>query len=203
MFELDQEQDQEAQARMAALEARIVQLEGALSRLLGNHSLMPSAEHFAKTQKLPKFEPEVEAAQGASGLGITAAFATLDYKVAEEAQAQSRMRRAPNLAPVVRIDPSLIDDPFAPRPAPVRQVRQEAGPVIRRSSIEELHPSILRRVSELWRQPECAEYIRKLIVSDRGERAGFDPSVLKELQFLEGMLNLDLPGGNRFSTGHA
>jgi hypothetical protein len=203
MFQLDQEQDQEVHSRMAALEARMAQLEGALSRLLGSHSLMPSAEHFAKTQKLPKLEPETETAHGTSGLGITAAFATLDYKVAEEAQAQSRMRRPPNLAPVVQIDPGLIDDPFAPRAAPVRQKRQDTVPVVKRSSIEELHPSIMRRLSELWRQPTCADYIRMLIVSDRGERAGFDPSVLKELRLLEEMLNLDLPGGNRFSAHHA
>lgn len=189
MFEIEEAQDHDARARLARLEARVAELEAALARALGTQDLTPSAEHFAKTQKLSTLawtEENEPVAPKSDSLGLTAAFATLDTRIAAASDFESSLRRAPDLSHVVPIDASLIDDAFAPKV----EVRSRKAPGTRRirASIEELHPGLLKRISLIWRSRECYEYLKKLIIDDRGDRNGFDPNVMSELLFLTQVL---------------
>ncbi|CAN0504949.1 unnamed protein product, partial [Phaeothamnion confervicola] len=101
MFEVEDAQDHDARERLARLEARVAELEDALARALGARDLVPSADHFAKTQKLSTLDWQEETAQPAGNsrnLGLTAAFATLDTRVAEASDFESSLRRAPDLS---------------------------------------------------------------------------------------------------------
>lgn len=189
MFEIEEAQEHDAHERLARLEARVAELEAALSRALGIQGLAPSAEHFAKTQKLSALTwyEENEPVKSKSGsLGLTAAFATLDTRIAAASDFESSLLKKPDLSHVVPIDASLIDDAFVPKVA----TRARRIPTTRRirSAIEELHPSLLKRVSAIWQSSECYEYLKKLIIDDRGDRNGFDPNVMSELLFLSQIL---------------
>lgn len=188
MFAIELENDQAAGDRVAGLEARVAALEAALARVLGGDALLPSADHFAKTQKLSALSPEAGTTTAATSptgymnLGITAAFACLDGQVAAAAAAELALTRPPALGPMVDIDAGLIEDAYArrtPKPA-VRVVSNR--PV--RSDLEDQYPKILQKLTFTWRSKEGQEYLKKLIVSDRGDRAGFDPAVMSELMLL-------------------
>ena len=184
--------------RVAGLEARIAALEAALARVLGGELLLPSAEHFAKTQKLSALDaaaampapvaPTAPAAPtGYMNLGITAAFACLDGQVAAAAEAELALTRPPKLGPMVDIDAGLIEDAYvrrAPKPK-VRAVSKRPT----RSDLEDQYPKILEKLTFTWRSREGQEYLKRLIVSDRGDRAGFDPNVMSELMFLADILD--------------
>lgn len=121
--------------------------------------------------------PEI---QSKSIMGITAAFASLDAKVAEAGEAECMI--APikrSSAPVLEIDPDLIDRP-AVKP---RTVRLDVHALI-----EDQYPSILQKITAIWRTPEARGYLQKLIVDDRGDRNGFDPGVMSELLMLSALL---------------
>jgi hypothetical protein len=191
MFELDDAQDQRADLRLARLEARVAELEALLARTLGAQGLKPSAEQFAKTQRLPTLGRQAEKADpgaGSSDLGITAAFATLDSRIAEAADFESSLAKKPDLFHVVPIDPDLIQEAYVPRERlrPPRPIGRERV----RSDLEELHPGLLKRLMAIWRSVECHQYLRKLIVDDRGDRNGFDPRVMSELLFLNEILDV-------------
>ncbi|MBL8382703.1 MAG: hypothetical protein JNM90_06505 [Burkholderiales bacterium] len=113
-------------------------------------------------------------------LGITAAFAMLDQNVAEAAQRESALARsAPVRLDEITIDESLIDKAFARPPPQKLDVK---------SDLEALHPRIVERLTGTWRTPELLAYMRKLIVDERGDRAGFSPSVMSELLMLSAVL---------------
>ena len=190
MFAIELENEQSAGDRVAGLEARVEALEAALARVLSGEALPPSAEHFAKTQKLSALGPNTgttAAAAAASptgyvNLGITAAFACLDGQVAAAAAAELALTRPPDLGPMVNIDPGLIEDAYARR-APKAKGRVVSNRPVR-SDLEDQYPKILQKLTFTWRSREGQEYLKKLIVSDRGDRAGFDPAVMSELMFL-------------------
>lgn len=189
MFEIEEAQDLEARERLSQLEDRVAELEAALARALGMQGLAPSAEHFAKTQRLSALPGHDEAEiprKKSDSLGLTAAFATLDTRVAAASDFESSLLKKPDLSQVVPIDASLIDDAFAPKV----EARARRIPTSRRirSSMEELHPGLLKRISAIWRSRECFEYLKKLIIDDRGDRNGFDPGVMSELLFLSEIL---------------
>ena len=189
MFEVEEAQDHDARERLARLEDRVAELEAALTRALGMQGLVPSAEHFAKTQKLSTLALQEEAGQPASssaGLGITAAFATLDSRVAAAADFESSLRKLPDLSHVVPIEASLIDEAFVPKVE--ARLRNAPDTHCIRSTLEELHPSLLKRISEIWQTNECYGYLKKLIIDDRGDRHGFDPNVMSELLLLSQIL---------------
>lgn len=195
MFAIELENHQPAVNRVAGLEARVAALEAALARVLGGEPLLPSAEHFAKTQKLSAIDPAAAATpapataapSGYMNLGITAAFASLDGQVAAAAAAEIALTRPPDLGPMVDIDAGLIEDAYARR-APKPRVRIVSNRPIR-SEIEDQFPKILHKLTVTWRSREGQEYLKKLIVSDRGDRAGFDPNVMSELMFLADILD--------------
>ena len=113
-------------------------------------------------------------------LNMTDAFASLDLRVAEAAAAESSLTRV-NISNegLIEIDATLIDKAFA-RPPPEK--------LFVRAAIEELHPKITERVVKTWRTTELLLYLRKLIVDERGDRAGFAPAVMSELLLLSAIL---------------
>ena len=193
MRAIELENDPSGRDRIAGLEARVALLESALARILGGDELLPSAEHFAKTQKLSALEPETNtkappaSPTGYMNLGITAAFACLDGQVAAAAEAENALTRQPNLGPIIDIDPGLIEDAYVRR-APKPKARVVSNRPIR-SDLEEQYPKILEKLTFTWRSREGQDYLKKLIVSERGDRAGFDPAVMSELMFLADILD--------------
>ena len=189
MLDIEEAQEQDAHERLARLEARVAELEAALTRAIGMQGLAPSAEHFAKTQKLSALawhEENEPVTPKSDGLGLTDAFANLDTRVAAASDFESSLLKKPDLSQVVPIDPTLFDDAFVPR-VEARARRTPSNRRIR-SAIEELHPSLLKRVSAIWQSGECHEYLKKLIIDDRRDRNGFDPNVMSDLLFLTQIL---------------
>lgn len=166
------------QVRIEQLEARVTALEFALARL----NLAAAPDPCLKTQKLAALPMEAgpETRSTLDRLGITAAFATLDSRVA--AMAADELRQTRPMAfdlPEIQIDPSLIDKAFARKPPEKIDVR---------SDMESLHPRIIERLTGTWRTPELLQYLKRLIVDERGDRAGFSASVMSELLMLSAVL---------------
>ena len=204
MRDPDSEPDPDNLQRVMRLEARFALLESALAKALMRLDALPPADPMARTQPIPvpdadppgaiRAEPDtsppgdfetpatmpVTPRKIHDPLSLTSAFATLDVRLAEAAEAESEaLRKRGSLTPMVDIDPGLIDQAFA-RPPPVK--------VDVRCSLEEKHAGIMKRVSGTWRTKELIDYLRKLIVDERGDRAGFDPEVMSELLLLSGIL---------------
>ncbi|HEY5929827.1 MAG TPA: hypothetical protein VIU02_05910 [Burkholderiales bacterium] len=51
----------------------------------------------------------------------------------------------------------------------------------------EANPRVLDRIRMLWFYPECEQLLDKLIIDDRGNRAGFNREIMDELLFLAGL----------------
>ena len=114
-------------------------------------------------------------------LGITDAFATLDLTLAQAHQSESAIpRRTQRGADLDDIDEAIVDRHLERPPPEKLDVR---------SALEEGFPKILKRVMETWRTKELRTYLSKLIVDDRGDRAGFDPNVMSELLMLNAVLD--------------
>lgn len=212
MMELDFGQDREARERIASLEARVVQLERALANLATRVGAVPAPAQAPSRAPVarPPAPPVVQAAPvraPASApaqvrpvtaaplqapidraetrvtldrLGITAAFEQLDVRLAEAAAQESAFVRGRGSdAPVIHIDESLIETSTARPPAEKLEVL---------SGMEELYPKILARIAMTWRTPEAVDYLKKLIVDERGGRAGFPMEVMSELLMLSSVL---------------
>jgi len=178
MAYLDRMDASEEGARIARLEARVGALERALARL--NRPPEAGAEAPADLPAIAiKSGPETRSTL--DRLGITAAFAALDARVAAEvADEQARRFRPVSFdLPEIVIDPSLIDKAFAPRRPEKIEVR---------SDLEALHPRIVERLTGTWRTPELLSYLKRLIVDERGDRAGFCAAVMSELLLLSAVL---------------
>lgn len=114
-------------------------------------------------------------------LGFTDAFATLDLTLAQAHQSESAIpRRMQRGADLDDIDEAIVDR-YLERPPPQK--------LDVRSALEDGFPKILKRVMETWRTQELRTYLSKLIVDDRGDRAGFDPNVMSELLMLNAVLD--------------
>ena len=184
---------QDANQRVARLEARVEALERALAVLTAHSAALEAPAVCARTQKLAQLiagaETAPTAASQAAGaesrstldrLGITAAFASLDLRVAQAAAAEISLGRNGNAGlAMIEIDASLIDKAFARPPPEKLNVR---------AALEELHPKITERVTGTWRTAELLQYLNKLIVDERGDRAGFAPAVMSELLLLSAIL---------------
>jgi len=184
---------QDANERMVRLEARVEALERALAFVTANSGALEALDACARTQKLAQLIGGAETAPAAAaqaaapdsrstldGLSITAAFASLDLRVAEAAAAEISLGRNSNAGPpMIEIDASLIDKAFA-RPPPEK--------LSVRAALEDLHPKITERVTGTWRTGELLQYLKKLIVDERGDRAGFAPAVMSELLLLSAIL---------------
>ena len=179
---------QDANERMVRLEARVEALERALAILAASGGALQAPAACARTQKLAQLVADAEVApavvaESASTLdrlGITAAFASLDLRVAEAAAAETSLGRNSARDPaMIEIDASLIDKAFARPPPEKLDVR---------AALEELHPKITERVTGTWRTGELLQYLKRLIVDERGDRAGFAPAVMSELLLLSAIL---------------
>ena len=164
--------------RLARLEERVDALERALMHLM--QTATPGAD---KTQPLQVITGAAAQPTGNDALikrlEITNSFASLDAALAEAQAAESRLAQPFVLNDAVEIDATLIDKAFA-RPPP------ELLDVI--SWLEETHPKITERIVLSWRTPELLVYLKRLIVDDRGDRAGFIPGVMSELLLLSAVL---------------
>ena len=165
-------------ARLARLEERVDALERALMHLM--QTATPGAE---KTQPLQVITGAAAQPTGNDALikrlEITNSFASLDAALAEAQAAEARLAQPFVLNDAVEIDATLIDKAFA-RPPP------ELLDVI--SWLEETHPKITERIVLSWRTPELLVCLKRLIVDDRGDRAGFIPGVMSELLLLSAVL---------------
>lgn len=63
-------------------------------------------------------------------------------------------------------------------------------------ALEEKHPRLIKRLSALWPNAECINFIDSLIIDDRGGRQGFDEDVMKEILLLKEMLIELNPGAD-------
>ena len=165
-------------ARLARLEERVDALERALMHLM--QTATPDAD---RTQPLQVITGAAAQPTGNDALikrlEITNSFASLDAALAEAQAAESRLAQPFVLNDAVEIDATLIDKAFA-RPPP------ELLDVI--SWLEETHPKITERIVLSWRTPDLLVYLKRLIVDDRGDRAGFIPGVMSELLLLSAVL---------------
>ena len=165
-------------ARLARLEERVDALERALMHLM--QTATPDAD---RTQPLQVITGAAAQPTGNDALikrlEITNSFASLDAALAEAQAAEARLSQPFVLNDAVEIDATLIDKAFA-RPPP------ELLDVI--SWLEETHPKITERIVLSWRTPELLVYLKRLIVDDRGDRAGFIPGVMSELLLLSAVL---------------
>ena len=188
MSESAENHDRSPLDRLARVETRLAELEAALARMCGLPELAASDDHCAKTQKLAALDStKTDPPPASSGLGITAAFATLDADVAAAADHESSLARKPDLSHIVPINENLIEDSFAQRVRP-RAVRAP-GNGRRKTALEELHPKLLLRLTMTWRSTEGYDYLKRLIIDDRGDRKGFDPATMSELLFLSAILD--------------
>lgn len=145
-------------------------------------SLMPEAIPrnadgvFAEDHFIPAPAPAASAAAkpAAVSLGITAAFETLEGKVAQAADDElASVRKRGPAAPAIAIRPELINTQ-----------RQAQRTLEVCSALELLNPSILQQVMVMWGKAECAPRLMRLIGEDFGGRMGLDPHVREELQLL-------------------
>lgn len=191
MFELESPPAADrAGGRLAQLEARVAELEAVLDALLRERDLMPSPQAFAKTVRMAVLDDAAAAppksANPLDNLGITAAFAVLDTRVAEAAEHEATLARRPDRPPPVAIQPGLIVDRFALDPAPAVPEREAAPRAPRvRCALENYHPSILKQVSDTWPSAECRDYLQRLIA---GDLARLEPGAMGELELLRDML---------------
>ncbi len=174
---------EEAALRLARLEARVAALEREIDLLRAGASLADAdarVRALADTQPVFVLAPHTGLPEGRSsgGFDITSEFDAIDVRLAEQARRELLAGRGSSLADI-KIDSSLIDKAFE-RPPPEKLV------VI--SDLEVLHPRILERVLGTWRTPELLAYLKKLIVDERGDRAGFSMNVMSDLLMLAAVL---------------
>jgi len=141
----------------------------------------PVAAPPAAAAPAPKVPPAPS--RPAINLGITAAFETLELKVADAAAEElgAGRKRGPD-APMIEILPDMLDAAL---------LRPQSRPLYVRCALEEQVPSILQQLIATWRGPESDVLLKKLIRDDHGSRLGLDPDVREELTLLMSMRETD------------
>lgn len=102
-----------------------------------------------------------------------------------------KQRPAPRLQVVGRgaeaVVPEDVDDePAFPALLVVGEEGKRPAETIRvdtRAALEDI-PRVMHRIRMMWFYPECEGMLDKLIIDDRGNRAGFSREVMDELLFL-------------------
>jgi hypothetical protein len=112
-------------------------------------------------------------------LGITAALATLDDKIAMAADAELSVatRKQRPASPAITLMPEMAATGRLPADR-----KMEVS-----SALETLNPSILQHIMSIWHLPECAARVQRLLSEDQGHlsgRNGLDPAVREELILL-------------------
>jgi hypothetical protein len=68
----------------------------------------------------------------------------------------------------------LLDEP---EPEPVRRGPKKVEVV---AAIER-YPRVIEKIRLFWDDPRCAEFLKTLVIDDRGTRTGFPPDIMAEL----------------------
>jgi hypothetical protein len=136
----------------------------------------------------PPASPSASARDGFS-LGITAAFETLEDKIAMAADAELAVatRKKRPAAPGIALLPEMASTG--------RLLADRKMEVC--CALEMLNPSILQQIMAIWHLPECAARVQRLVSEDQGHlsgRTGLDPAVRDELILL-GRVRLALSEG--------
>ena len=188
------------QQRIAELEDRVKWLEGALTSILQERrrsrarrvqaedifgddedALAEPEQTPDRTQPMYLLEARARAEAARTerdAMRFTSAFSTLDERLREQIEAEAAPGPQIDLTPPVLLDPELIDRAFA-RPQPQK--------LDVRCALEESYPHLMERVVTLWGEPEVEDFLRKLIVDDRGSRQGFPFEVMSELLVLSAL----------------
>lgn len=58
------------------------------------------------------------------------------------------------------------------------------------TAVEAEHPAIATKIAAIWGEPECASYLRRLLIQDREGREGFSVPVFAALAGLQELHNL-------------
>ena len=147
-----------------------------------------------KTVKLPILSATCDGIATLDHLQLTASFATLDARVADAAANEASIghRRGSTgylqFAPVPELELDLT--PLSPRTQSGDLTPVAGTPlIVVHSFLEESHPTIVARLVWTWRSPELLGYLKRLIVDDRGDRAGFSHEVMSELLLLHEILD--------------
>ena len=197
-----------ADARIREMESRIKWLEGALSTLLQErrpHStpaeptvMFPPIEH---TQRLVALVDAVHAAQP---LNARTVHITPPVAMQTEAEQERALCKTGSFYTFDEIldGPPEVDGDHYPRLFAALQIAPEP-PKAATGSVQldvragmEAHPRLLERICAIWRSPECARYLRCLILDERGDRQGFPPEVMSELLLLSSLHELqEVPRG--------
>ena len=61
------------------------------------------------------------------------------------------------------------------------------------AAVEVSYPDIALRIKSTWGDPLCADYIRKLLITERIDYRGFEPDVFAALVGLQDMHLLHFP----------
>lgn len=62
-----------------------------------------------------------------------------------------------------------------------------------KSAIETIFPNIAENLTLVWGNPECKDYLNKLMITNRNNRQGFNPEVMSELMLLIGITGREAP----------
>ncbi|MDB5805615.1 MAG: hypothetical protein JWN73_2937 [Betaproteobacteria bacterium] len=108
-------------------------------------------------------------------LSFTDAFSSLDERLKEQLELETRAAPAVTAGHPVLIDAGLIDKAFAKPPPELIHVV---------SDLEEQYAHLAEKMVGIWGTPECVAFLRKLIVDERGSRQGFPFEVMSELLIL-------------------
>lgn len=62
-----------------------------------------------------------------------------------------------------------------------------------KSALETIFPNIAENLTLVWGNPECEDYLNKLMINNRSNRQGFSLDVMSELMLLMGITERERP----------
>jgi len=108
-------------------------------------------------------------------LSFADSFASLEERLKEQLDFETRAAVAGTAGYPVLIDAGLIDKAHAKPPPELVHVV---------SDLEEQYANLALQVLDIWGKPGCLAFLRNLIVDERGSRQGFPAGVMSELLIL-------------------
>lgn len=62
-----------------------------------------------------------------------------------------------------------------------------------KSALETIFPNIAENITLIWGNPECEDYLNKLMINNRSNRQGFSLDIMSELMLLIGIIEREHP----------